>query len=113
MAFQAVETIPVRLRVCAVLGAQGIEFEKAVKLKRPPVVGQKVPDGRCKEKALTVGWVEFSVVLGWTARCEDDVVRDLDSLAALVRAYARAGWKETRRVSLHVCPPEGEGRAAS
>jgi hypothetical protein len=121
MAVQAVETVAVRLRVCAVLMAEGaapegVEFEKTVRMRRPPCVGQKVPGGRRQEKPLTVGWVEFSAVLGWEARLEDDVVRDLGSVEALVRAYRRAGWQESgRRYSLFVCPPEGDGkgRAAS
>jgi len=36
-------------------------------------------------------------------------VGDADALAA---AYARAGWREARRVSLGACPPH-KGRRAS
>ena len=55
---------------------------------------------------LFLAEVKWSAVFGaYVCVCEDDVADDLAGVEELVKAYARAGWRELRRVSLFVQPP--------
>ena len=107
--------VPVRLRICALVGREAVEFEKEMKMPRVPFVGQALDEGRLGvTEPVYVASVEFSAAFqAHVVRCEDDDATEVGDADALADAYARAGWREARRVSLHVCPPHEHKRAAS
>jgi hypothetical protein len=106
--------VPVRLKVCALVGREAVEFEKDVPLPRVPFAGQALDQGRLGvSDPLHVASVEYSAVFQChVVRCEDDDAVEVGDADALAAAYARAGWREARRVSLGACPPH-KGRRAS
>ena len=106
--------VPVRLKVCALVGREAVEFEKEMQLPRVPFAGQALDEGRLGvTEPLYVAAVEHSAVFQcYLVRCEDDDAIEVGDVDALAAAYARAGWREARRVSLGACPPH-KGRRAS
>jgi len=106
--------VPVRLKVCALVGREAVEFEKVMQLPRVPFVGQALDQGRLGvTEPLYVASVEHSAVFQcYVVRCEDDDAVEVGDADALAATYTRAGWREARRAGLHVCPPQ-KGRRAS
>src|SRR5262249_30161446 len=109
-----VMAVPVRLKVCALVGREAVEFEKDVQLPRVPFLGQALDEGRLGvSEPLYVASVEHSAVFQChVVRCEEDDAIEVGDVEALVAAAAGAGGREARGVSLGACPPQ-KGRRAS